>query len=111
MNDNEIRFAVTGPAVSESDDPSVSMSFSDGDPTILTVLIDRTASRNKILNDLKAALPKFAVPYRDLEPRIIEAIKVKANENITLEEASIRVFRQKSLPRSLRYWRNRWGIR
>jgi hypothetical protein len=99
------------PAKLNTPDSSVWVSLRGEDPTHLTVLVDRTAPQNRILNDLQAALPEFAVPYRELEPRIIEAIRIKANENITLEEASIRVLGSKKFPRSLRYWRNKWGIR
>jgi hypothetical protein len=91
--------------------PSVSLSVSKDDPTILTALIDRTASQKRILDDLRRALPQVGVPYRELEPRIIEAILIKLRENITFEEASICVFGTPSLAGRIRYWRNRWGIR
>jgi hypothetical protein len=89
--------------------PAVSLSVS-GDPTILTALIDRTASQKRILDDLRRALPDFDVPYRELEPGIIEAILIKLRENITFQEASICVFGTPNRCRTIRYWRNRWGI-
>jgi hypothetical protein len=91
--------------------PSVLLSVRKIDHTTLTAVIDRTASQKRIIEDLGRALPQFAVPYRELEPKIIEALRIKANENIPLEDVSIRVFGSKSFPRSLRYWRNKWGIR
>ena len=90
---------------------AVLLVVSKDDPTILTALIDRTASQKRILEDLRQRLPDFAVPYRELEPRIVEAIWIKIRENITFEEASICVFGTPNLAGRIRYWRNRWGIR
>jgi hypothetical protein len=90
--------------------PSVSLSLSE-DPTILTALIDRTASQKRILVDLRRALPQFAVPYRELEKGIVDAIRIKLKENITFEEASICVFGTPDHHRTVRYWRNRWEVR
>jgi hypothetical protein len=90
--------------------PAVSLSVSE-DPTILTALIDRTASQKRILDDLRRALPELAVPYRELEPRIIEAIRIKQTENISFQSASICAFGSPDRHRMIRYWRNRWGIR
>jgi hypothetical protein len=80
------------------------------DRSILTALIDRTASRRRIIDDLRRALPQFAVPYRDLEPKILEAIRLKLTDNLTFEEASIFVFGTPDHARAIRYWRNRWEI-
>jgi hypothetical protein len=92
---------------------SVSLSVSKDDPTILTALIDRTASQKRILDDLRRtlALPDLAVPYRELEPGIVKAITIKVRENTTFEEASICVFGTPDRSRLIRYWRNRWGLR
>jgi hypothetical protein len=90
---------------------AVSVSFRQDDPTILTVLIDRTASRTRILNDLKRVLPQFKVPYRELDPRLAEVVRLKATNGLTLKEASTSVYGSRILPRSVRYWRNKWGIR
>jgi len=92
--------------------PSVSLSVSKDDPTILTALIDRTASQKRILDDLRRALalPDLAVPYRELKPGIVKAILIKLTENITFEEASICVFGTPDRSRMIRYWRNRWGL-
>jgi hypothetical protein len=90
--------------------PAVALSVSKDDPTILTALIDRTASQKRILNDLRRALPDFAVPYRELEPGIVEAIRRRIRENITFQEASIWVFGTPDLAGRIRYWRNRWGL-
>ena len=93
--------------------PAVSLWVKKDDPTILTALIDRTASQKRILNDLRRALAlrDLAVPYRELEPGIVKAITIKLRENTTFEEASIRVFGTPDLGGRIRYWRNRWGIR
>jgi hypothetical protein len=91
---------------------SVSLSVKKDDPTILTALIDRTASQKRILDDLRRALalPDLAVPYRELEPGIVEAITKKVRENTTFEEASIYVFGNPDFAGRIRYWRNRWGL-
>ena len=90
--------------------PAVALSVSNDDPTILTALIDRTASQKRILDDLRRALPDFAVPYRELEPGIVKAIRIKIRQNITFEEASICAFGIPDLAGRIRYWRNRWGL-
>jgi hypothetical protein len=92
-------------------EPAVSVSFRQEDPTILTVLIDRTASRTRILTDLKRVLPEFKVPYRELDPRLAEVVRLKATRDLTLKEAATSVYGSRSLPRDVRYWRNKWGIR
>jgi len=89
---------------------AVSLSVKKDDPTILTALIDRTASQKRILDDLRRALSHLAVPYRELEPGIVRAITIKVSENITFEQASICVFGTPDRSRLIRYWRNRWGI-
>jgi hypothetical protein len=89
---------------------SVRLSVSEVDCTILTALIDRTASQKRIIDDLRRVLTQFAVPYRELDPRILEAIRVKLRENITFEEASICVFGTPDHARMIRYWRNRWEL-
>jgi hypothetical protein len=91
--------------------PSVLVSLSKDDPTVLTALIDRTASQKRILVDLKRALPQFAVPCRELEKGIVDAILIKLRENITFEAASICVFGDSKFGRTIRYWRNRWEVR
>jgi hypothetical protein len=90
--------------------PRVFLSVKNDDPTVLTALIDRTASRKKIIDDLRRALPQFAVPYRELKPKIVEAIQAQSRENITFEEASTRVFGTPNRARTIRYWRNKWGL-
>jgi hypothetical protein len=54
--------------------PSVSLSVVQKDRTFLTAIIDRTASRTKILNDLRQQLSDLGVPYRNVDPRLLEAI-------------------------------------
>jgi len=90
--------------------PSVSLSVHEEDHTILVALIDRTASKTKIINELREALSEFAVPYRNVDRRIVEAIRLKLAENITYEEAAIRVFGNAKLARKIRYWQNRWQL-
>jgi hypothetical protein len=90
--------------------PSVVLSVSADDRRILTALIDRTAPQRRIIDDLRLVLPQFAVPYRELDPRIVEAIQVKLRENMTFEEASICVFGTPDYARVIRYWRNRWEL-
>jgi hypothetical protein len=89
---------------------AVALSVSKEDPTILTAVIDRTASQKRILDDLRRALPDLAVPYRELEPGIIDAIRIKTTEKITFQNASICIFGTPDRCRTIRYWRNRWGI-
>jgi hypothetical protein len=103
--------AATGDVAGTHDrQASVLLSVSTGDVRILTALIDRTASGRRIIDDLRRALPEFAVPYRELERRIVEAIWVKSSESLTFEEASIRVFGTPDYARRIRYWRNKWGL-
>jgi hypothetical protein len=91
--------------------PTVSLSVSKDDPTILMALIDRTASQKRIVDSLRRALPQLAVPYRELDSRIVDAIRIKLTENITFQEASIYVFGTPDQCRAIRYWRNRWELR
>jgi|HubBroStandDraft_2_1064218.scaffolds.fasta_scaffold00415_6 hypothetical protein len=91
--------------------PSVWLSVKKDDCTILTAMIDRTASQKRIIDDLRRVLPQLAVPYRELEPGIVEATRIKSTENISFEDASICVFGSPSRSRILRYWRNRWELR
>jgi hypothetical protein len=90
---------------------SVSLSVSDDDRTILTAVIDRTASQKRIIYDLRQALAQYAVPRREIDRQLIEGIRVKLDENTTFEEASIYVFGTSDRARKIRYWRNRWRIR
>jgi len=89
---------------------SVELSVAGADVSLLTAFIDRTASQSTIIRDLQSKLTDFAVPYRRLDRRILEAIRIKLNENLTYDEASIRVFGNPNFSRKLRYWRNRWGM-
>lgn len=91
--------------------PAVALSVSKDDPTILTALIDRTASQKRIIDDLRRTLPQLAVPYRELEPGIVKAIRIKMTEVVTFQEASICVFGTPDRCRTIRYWRNRWELR
>jgi hypothetical protein len=112
MNEQCTRVAVKkAPLAKPADDqqPAVSLAVSK-DPTILTAVIDRTASQKRILDDLRRALPQLAVPYRELEIGIVDAIRIKLRENITFEEASICAFGTPDFAGRIRYWRNRWGI-
>jgi hypothetical protein len=103
--------AATGDGSKSHDqESSVRLSVSKGDRTILTAIIDRTASQKRIIDDLRRALPQFDVPYRELERHLVEAIQVKSRENITFEQASIRVLGTPSHARTIRYWRNRWNL-
>jgi len=90
--------------------PSVSLSVRPEDRTILVANIDRTASQTTIINDLRQELSQFAVPYRNVDQRILEAIRLKLAENITNEEAAIRVFGDVNFARKIRYWQNRWQL-
>lgn len=89
---------------------SVSLSVRKEDHTILVANIDRTASQTKIMNDLRKELPKFAVPYRNVDQRILEAIRVKSARNLTDEEAALGVFGDARYARQIRYWQNRWEL-
>src|SRR5882672_3217441 len=75
---------------------SVSLSMREKDHTILV--------------DLRQELSIFAVPYRNVDKRIVEAIRLKFAQNITYEEAAIRVFGNEKLGRKIRYWQNRWQL-
>jgi hypothetical protein len=90
--------------------PSIALSVREVDRTTLMAIIDRSASQKRILLDLKQALPQFAVPYRELEEGIVEAIRTRLKEDITFYEASIRVFGTPRHSRMIRYWRNRWEL-
>lgn len=89
---------------------SVSLSVRQEDHTILVAQIDRTASQTKLINDLRKELPKFAVPYRNVDQRILKAIRVKIAENLTDEQAALWVFGDARYARQIRYWQNRWQL-
>jgi hypothetical protein len=110
--DPEKRFCEAETLVEDSSQPSVIVSVRGDDPTILEAFIDRTASQQRIISDLRRELRKFAVPYRrDLDKRILKAIRVHLEEGATFEEASICLFGNPDSARAIRYWRNKWGIR
>jgi hypothetical protein len=90
--------------------PSALLSVERGDPTLLAAIVDRTASRKKIIDDLRRALPKFAVPYRKIQPDLLQAIRLTLTENMTFEQASIRVYGTPKHAGAIRYWRNRWEL-
>jgi hypothetical protein len=90
--------------------PSVSLTVREQDRTVLTGYVDRTASQNRIIANLREELRKFSVPYRDVDQRILEAIRVKLTENITYEAASIWVFGDANFARQIRYWQNKWQL-
>jgi hypothetical protein len=90
---------------------AVTLSVYGMDPLLLNAHIDRTASQSTIVKDLQNQLTRFGVPYRALDKRIPEAIRIKLDQDLTFEEASIRVFGNADFARRLRRWRNRWGIR
>lgn len=94
----------------EEHQSTVLLSEKNDDPTILSALIDRTAPQNKIIADLRRQLTDFGVPYRKLDPQMLEAINLKVKENLSFQEASIRIFGSPKLAQKIRYWRNRWGI-
>ena len=108
MSENENVAKQEGPPVARKS--SVSLSVCQGDQTILAAVIDRTASQTAIIKDLRQELPKFGVPYRDVDPRILEAIRSKLTENLTFEQASIWVFGDPNFARKIRYWQNRWQL-
>lgn len=90
---------------------SVSLSVVKDDRTILTAVIDRTASRKRIINDISRVLPEFSVPYRELERGIVEALRIRLKEDMTFGEASLRAFGTPDRAGAIRRWRNRWGLR
>ena len=92
-------------AASES---SVSLSVTPDDPTILTAVIDRTATRSRIVEDLQAELAKFGVPYRDVDRRIFEAVRQREREGLSYTEASVRIFGNPDKAELIRYWHNNW---
>jgi hypothetical protein len=109
--DPEKRFCEAKTLVEDSSQPSVIVSVRGGDPTILEAFIDRTASQQRIISDLRRELCNFAVPYRrELDKKILEAIRVHL-EGATFKEASIYVFGNPDYARAIRYWRNKWGLR
>jgi hypothetical protein len=113
MNEQNAEVAVRrAPLAMSANDqqPAVLLTVSKDDPTILMALIDRTASQKRIIDALRQALPQLAVPYRELDPRIVDAIRIKIKENITFQDASICVFGTPSLCGRIRYWRNRWEL-
>ena len=108
MSENENVAKQEGPPVVKQ--PSVHLSVRKEDSAILEAVIDRTASQTAIIDDMRQELPRFDVPYRDVDPRILEAIRVKSAENLTFEQASIWVFGDPNFARKIRYWQNRWQL-
>jgi hypothetical protein len=90
---------------------SVIVRVRTGDSTHLEALIDRSAPRKKIINDLREQLRQFAVPYRErLDQRVLEGLRLYQEEGLTFDQASISVFGDPKSARTLRYWRNMWGL-
>lgn len=89
-------------------EPSVFLSVSKGDPLVCTAIFDRTASRNRLVNDFRKALPKLdpPPPYREVDPRIFEAVRLLRQEKLTYEQVSVRVFGSGKQADSIRYWDN-----
>lgn len=87
---------------------SVHISVNPDDPTICIVTIDRTASRKRIVSDLKKALPRLdpPPPYREVDLRIFEAVALLRLAKLTYEQASIRLFGSSKQAESIRYWDN-----
>ena len=87
---------------------SVHISVSPDDPTICTAVFDRTASRKRLVSDLRKALAKLdpPPPYREVDPRIFESVRLLRLERPTYEQACIRVFGSGKQAESIRYWDN-----
>jgi hypothetical protein len=88
---------------------SVSLLVKGDDRTILQAVIDRTKSQSRILKDLRKELAGFGVPYRDVDPRLFEAVRLHESDGLTYAEASIRVFGNDGMANSIRYWHNNWA--
>jgi hypothetical protein len=88
---------------------TVYVSVHGGNNDLLRVIIDRTAPRNKIIRDLALELSKFGVPYRSVDPRIFDAVRLQEQENVSFQEASTRVFGNPDMAERIRYWRNNWS--
>ena len=89
------------------------------DPTLVNVdglslpfvsLLDRplVEAALQMVNDFRKALPKLdpPPPYREVDPRIFEAVRLLRREKLTYEQASIRVFGSGGQADSIRYWDN-----
>ena len=89
-------------------EPSVFVSVSKGDPLVCTAIFDRTASRTRLDKDFRAAIRKLdpPPPYREVDPRIFEAVRLLRREKLTYEQASIRVFGSGNQAENIRYWDN-----
>lgn len=90
-------------------DSSVHVTVSENDPQILIALIDRTAPVGRVLEDLRRELQRNGSPYRDVDPRIFEAVDLKIKEGLSYVQASLRVFGTPRMAERIRYWRNRLG--
>ncbi len=89
-------------------EPSVFVSVSKGDPLVCTAVFDRTASRKRLVSEFRKALAKLdpPPPYREVDPRIFEAVRLLRREKLTYEQASIQVFGSSKQADSIRYWDN-----
>ena len=89
-------------------EPSVVISVNPDDPTICTAVFDRTASRKRLVKDFRAAIRKLdpLPPFREIDPRIFEAVRLLSREKLTYEQASIQVFGSGNQAENIRYWDN-----
>ena len=87
---------------------SVVISVSPDDPTICTAVFDRTVSSKRLVIDFRAAIRKLdpAPPYREVDPRIFEAVRLLRQEKLTYEQASVQVFGSGNQAENIRYWDN-----
>ncbi len=103
-----LKNTVIGAPVQRAQRCSVHISVSPDDPTICTVTIDRTVSQKRLVKDFRAAIRKLdpPPPYREVDPRIFEAVRLLGQEKLTYEQASIRVFGSGNQAENIRYWDN-----
>ncbi len=89
-------------------DSSVHISVNPDDPTICTAVFDRTASRKVLVEDFSAAIRKLdpPPPYREVDPRIFQAVRLLRQEKLTYEQASVQVFGSGNQAENIRYWDN-----
>ena len=103
-----LKNTVIGAPVQRAQRCSVHISVSPDDPTICTVTIDRTVSQKRLVKDFRAAIRKLdpPPPYREVDPRIFEAVRLLRREKLTYEQVSVQVFGSGNQAENIRYWDN-----
>jgi hypothetical protein len=83
--------------------PDVRISVCPHDHTLLQCLINRTANRGSIAEQINKALALFS-PYRDIDPLVLRGVQIYVNGGKSFAAVSRELCGNSSLARRIRYW-------